>query len=94
MKKQIHDDGALHGFAASPIAFISLERKQVVIQFLHYCIVFLRDNLSRQCLSMHCQLHNLMILNNLHYYQSSLIQAYVTAFMLNSRNSYTFRRNV
>jgi len=25
---------ALHGFAASPIAFISHERKQVVIQFL------------------------------------------------------------
>ena len=36
--------GALHGFAASPIAFISHERKQVVIQFLteQYGVVFLK----------------------------------------------------
>jgi len=31
--------GALHGFAASPIAFISHERKPVVIQFLSILFV-------------------------------------------------------
>jgi len=32
---------ALHGFAASPIAFISHERKQGVIQLLHDVILIL-----------------------------------------------------
>jgi len=41
-------NGALHGFVASPIAFISHERTQVVIQFLIKTggdIDFVRDNL-------------------------------------------------